>query len=262
VLDDGRRTLVFDRAGAMQISLDLRPATPDQHGALLQEIGRGLAAEHPSAEFLELMIGDLPCLAVRNLPVNGQLLQQAYIARASTHASLALVCRVTAGDDTMSTAMDAAELLLTSYGLSPAQDASVEASVDADAIAGTDAHAEADAPALRTPQDDAAAIDREFAGLPAWWREAVLLERQDRLDEAESVIVAALDHLGRHASLASLYEGRMHRLRDAGDAAGAEAARLKAIDWWYSYAAGATSGGEGAALSYERDQHVAALGGR
>ncbi|HYW31067.1 MAG TPA: hypothetical protein VE869_06120 [Gemmatimonas sp.] len=53
----------------------------------------------------------------------------------------------------------------------------------------------------------------------------------------------------------------MARLRDAGDVAGAAEAKRQAISWWYAYAGSATSGGEGAALSYERDKHIAALGG-
>ncbi|HYW31066.1 MAG TPA: hypothetical protein VE869_06115 [Gemmatimonas sp.] len=101
VLDDGRRTLVFDRAGAMQINLDLRYASVEEHGNLLQGIGDELAAANPSAEFQKLMMGDCPCLAVRNLPVDGALLQQAYLVQASHRPEMALLCRVTADDDHM-----------------------------------------------------------------------------------------------------------------------------------------------------------------
>lgn len=106
-----------------------------------------------------------------------------------------------------------------------------------------------------------APIEEEFAGQPNWWREAVLLERADRLDEAEAVIRRALDHIGVYSQLAYLFECRMARLSSEGNLEGAQAAKKRAIHWLYAYAGSATSGGEGAALSMERDERIAALGG-
>ena len=103
--------------------------------------------------------------------------------------------------------------------------------------------------------------DPEFAGMPDWWREAVLLERADRVEEAEQRIQRALDHIGVYSSLANLHEGRSARLSREGRDADAAAARDRAIHWLHVYASSATSGGEGAALSHERDQRIAALGG-
>ncbi|HUQ82171.1 MAG TPA: hypothetical protein VM076_13560 [Gemmatimonadaceae bacterium] len=105
------------------------------------------------------------------------------------------------------------------------------------------------------------AQDPEFAGQPAWWRTAVLLERADRLEEAEQTILKAVDHIGAYSSVAYLYEERYARLARAGRDDDARVARARAIEWLRSYAGSATSGGEGAALSLERDQRIAALGG-
>ena len=58
---------------------------------------------------------------------------------------------------------------------------------------------------------------------------------------------------------AQLHRERMLRLQEAGDLAGARAAFEKASDWICSYAGFATSGGEGAALSLERDEFLASL---
>ena len=103
--------------------------------------------------------------------------------------------------------------------------------------------------------------DPEFAGQPEWWREAVMLERANRLEEAEQRILKAVDHIGAFSSVAHLYEGRYARLQRAGRDEEATAARERAIHWLDVYASSATSGGEGTALSRERDQRVAALGG-
>jgi hypothetical protein len=102
--------------------------------------------------------------------------------------------------------------------------------------------------------------DPEFAGQPAWWRDAVLLERADKLEEAEKTILKALDHIGVYSSLAHMYELRIGRLNSEGREQEALAARDRAVHWLDVYAGSATSGGEGAALSYERDQRKRALG--
>ena len=49
------------------------------------------------------------------------------------------------------------------------------------------------------------------------------------------------------------------RVVAAGDLVRAEEAREKASDWAYTFASFATSGGEGAAFSYERNQFLATL---
>jgi len=64
-----------------------------------------------------------------------------------------------------------------------------------------------------------------------------------------------------YSSLAHLYELRYARLSSNGAPnALAGAAKARAIHWLYMYASSATNGGEGAALSLERDQRIAALG--
>ena len=88
---------------------------------------------------------------------------------------------------------------------------------------------------------------------PAWWEQAVALERQDKLGEAEQLIDREVRARGGPPDwqTADLYANRARRLRQGGDAAGARAAAAKAIDWARAYASGATSGGEGTARSAE-----------
>jgi hypothetical protein len=221
VIDDGRRTLIFDPDGKIQINLDLRAATPD---ALIPGIAQSLARENPNAEFLTFDYQEFKCLEARNLEVNGVPHDQAYLARPSHREGLTLVCRVTADRENMQRALNTSEVILTS---------------------------------IQGPVPP----DPEFAGQPEWWRDAVLLERADRLEEAEQKILQALDHIGAYSSVAHLYEERYARLVRAGQDDAALAARERAIHWLTIYASSATSGGEGAALSRERDQRIAALTG-
>lgn len=102
-------------------------------------------------------------------------------------------------------------------------------------------------------------LDEEFSG-PDWWQDAMRLERLGELAAAEQRILKAIDHLGAPAQVAHLYELRGNRLRSLGDEAGALAAYETSGDWMDRMAAGATSGGEGAALSLQRDEHRARLG--
>ena|SRR5687768_9841816 len=224
VIDDGKRTLVFDPDGRVQINLDLRPAEPEALRALLERIGEALAHDNPQAELVMLELMDMPCLAARDLEIDGDQLDQTYLTRASHREGLALVCRVTADRENMTRAMNTAEVILSS---------------------------------LQGPLPP----DPEFAGQPEWWRTAVIHERDDRLDDAEQAILRAVDHIGAYSSVANLYEERYTRLARAGRHEAAMEARERAIHWLHVYASSATSGGEGTALSLERDQRIAALGG-
>ena len=69
----------------------------------------------------------------------------------------------------------------------------------------------------------------------------------------------AINHIGVAASIAEMYAQRMRVFQRAGNEARAIAAFRLAVDWMDNYASWATSGGEGAALSYERGQFRAAL---
>jgi hypothetical protein len=95
--------------------------------------------------------------------------------------------------------------------------------------------------------------------LPDWAARAAELEAEDRLIEAENVIRDHVPHQGFAISIAEMYRKRMLRLRDTGDSTGAAEARQKASDWAYFYASQATSGGEGLALSAERDEFLQTL---
>lgn len=94
---------------------------------------------------------------------------------------------------------------------------------------------------------------------PEWWHRAKALELDGKLTEAETAINEAVPHLGASASIAQLYLERMLRLQQAGDTESAGQACQKSRDWIYFYASQATSGGEGVALSVERDEFLAEL---
>jgi hypothetical protein len=93
----------------------------------------------------------------------------------------------------------------------------------------------------------------------AWARAAQSTDGPDRLEAIEEEMRRSIDHIGVAASIAEMYAQRMRAFQRAGNEPRAIAAFKLAVDWMGTYASWATSGGEGAALSYERDQFRAAL---
>lgn len=103
--------------------------------------------------------------------------------------------------------------------------------------------------------------DERQRKVDAAWKLALELEGEGKLEEAEKAILNAIDHLGAYSQVAYMYQLRMERLLGAGDRAGAVEAFGQSDRWMWVMAAGATSGGEGAALSYEAEEHRRGLVG-
>lgn len=95
---------------------------------------------------------------------------------------------------------------------------------------------------------------------PDWLRRACALEAEGRFEDAENAIRNAVPHLSFAYVIAEMYRDRMLRLNAAGDVDGARDAHRRARSWAVFYASQATSGGEGLALSVERDEFLRALG--
>lgn len=92
-----------------------------------------------------------------------------------------------------------------------------------------------------------------------WWEEALELEAAGQLKEAEQKILKGVDNLWGASMVAEMYARRMRRFQEAGDQAAALEAFRKVDGWIFYFASLATSGGEGAALSLERDEFRAEL---
>jgi hypothetical protein len=116
VVDDGRRTLVFDAAGKIQISLNLRRDDGDSR-AMLEQILAQTREEQPEIDPLFVnFTADLPGLVLRNYRDGDDVLVQAFVVRTLRDDGLSHVARVTAAPDDMSRAMNLAEIILRSLG--------------------------------------------------------------------------------------------------------------------------------------------------
>ncbi len=240
-LDDSRRLVLLHPDGSVQISLE-RMTTPEgTPESLLDAIEAQTRQDYPAPECLRLQSGPVLGLAVRHIHDGDQPLQQMHLLMDAPGEGEVIRARVTATPERIASAADLGEALL--FGVQFLGEAQVEA----------------EAAPERDPEP-ASGHDLETAPeQPEWARRAYALEADDRLAEAEQAMRQGCDVLGVLISIAEMYRRRMIRLAAAGDAAGAAHARERAIDWAHQYAAGATSGGEGVALSRERDAFIASL---
>lgn len=229
VIDDGKRSLVFEPGGKVQINLNLIPREGRNNDELLDAIETETRAEYPAPEFVRVREGKIHALGVRNIQDGAQPLHQYHMLYPFRDDSIVLRARVTATPEEASDACNLAELILESCVFDCIQQ--------------------------REDPNPAA----ESTGEPAWWHEALALERQNKLEAAEARIRNGCPYIGFAASTAEMYRQRMNRLKAAGDRTGALEAFKKSSDFIFFYASMATSGGEGAALSLERDRFRAQL---
>ena len=111
VIDDSKRTLVFDADGKIQVNLRRMALDGRSHDQVLVETAAELRREQPRIEAIRLTLGDLACLGVRNMQVDGASIEQAYLLKAAPDDDV-LHVRVTASPEEITRALDLTEVLL------------------------------------------------------------------------------------------------------------------------------------------------------
>ncbi len=279
-LDDGRRLLVFEPAGRVQIHLHSLPREGRSNAAILDELEAEMRNDYPQPEFARFKLGRIHALGARNIHDGPQALEQYHFLFPGRDAKSLVRARITATPETAEAACDLGQLILENIAFDcvtrpddppappsrralrrQAEEAAEPRSVSNGLDLGDNPAARADAshsiPARdRNPGAGAASDSHDPK---AWHEQALALEAADQLEAAEELFRARIPYIGYAASIAEMYRNRMHRLQQAGDAEGARAAFFKADQWMSQYAGMATSGGEGAALSLERDDFRAQL---
>ncbi len=224
VLDDSRRTLVHDGDGGVQIQLDLR-----RHGGwsaheFLRSLADELRTAWPELTTHRLRLRGVETMLVQGLLDGDEPLAQTYMLRPAGEDRF-LVVRTTCRPADLTRAGDTAELLLHHVRF----------------VTG----------------DEALPVDTTG---PLWWQDAQRRAASGDLEAAERLVLQNVPHLGAYAQLAELHERLGRRHAAAGDQAKADAAFDASCEWMDRMASSATSGGEGMALSLQRDEHRRRLG--
>lgn len=111
VLDDGKRTLVFDGDGHTQVNLVRTWREGRTDDEILAGKVEALHQQWPTMRQLRTEVNGQQCLLVRDAVVDGQPIEQAYLLR-DAGDGLVLEVRVTSSPATFSRACDLAQVLL------------------------------------------------------------------------------------------------------------------------------------------------------
>lgn len=108
VNDDGRRTLVFDGGGRMQVNLSLRRREVDS----LVELARSYVApyleQQPDLQVFVHELDGIVAVGVRGLKIEGEVLDQTFLLRDIDREGLVLVARATGSAEDIRLAMNLA----------------------------------------------------------------------------------------------------------------------------------------------------------
>ena len=115
VIDDGRRTLIFDAAGRIQIHLDLRALTGGIHD-MIEALEQEHEQQQPGISHVHFHAAGFDCVAFRGMRVGEEVLDQTFLIREAEREGMALTARVTAKEEDMALAMETTEVVLLSIG--------------------------------------------------------------------------------------------------------------------------------------------------
>jgi hypothetical protein len=114
VNDDGRRTLLLDPAGKIQISMNLVATNGRSPEQILDEIEAEAEQSYPHPEFSRFAQGGIWALRVGNIAINDEAIVQVHLLTAWAEESMMVRTRITADGESMRFAMNYAQLMLES----------------------------------------------------------------------------------------------------------------------------------------------------
>ena len=113
-MDDGRRALIFDADGRIQISLSIRGLEDSTIGELPAACFADLVAQQPNLNVEEFEADGVHLALVRDANFDGETLCQSFMACGARRDGYAFVARVTATSDDMRIAMNLAGSIMES----------------------------------------------------------------------------------------------------------------------------------------------------
>ncbi len=114
VIDDGKRTMILDPGGKIQINLSVIAKEGRDTGQILDDIQAEAEQSYPNPEFLRLQYERIWVLGVRNITVDGEPVEQVHMLTEWAKNSALLRARVTADPESLRFAGDYADLILSS----------------------------------------------------------------------------------------------------------------------------------------------------
>ena len=118
MIDDGKRTLLLDPGGKIQINLNVILTEGRSMNQILDEIEAEAAQDYPDPHFLRLEDGGITGLSIRNIAVNEEAVEQLHMLTRWAQDSGVLRARITSDPESMRYAANYTDLILKSayYG--------------------------------------------------------------------------------------------------------------------------------------------------
>ena len=112
IFDDGRRVLIYDQDNHVQVNLNVRSGPGLQDTDILDNVIAEHLAQTPDATWGTMELGGMKTFAIRCVPVDGELLDQVYLAKATPNPEAWLICRVSCLPDTVVETMNMVEVIM------------------------------------------------------------------------------------------------------------------------------------------------------
>lgn len=115
VIDDGKRTLIFDAAGKVQVNLSQRRSEGVSATAYARACLDQYLATQPDLPIAEFVIDGIAAAGIRGVMIDGEKLDQAFFVRDLGRAGLLLVARATGAEADSKRALDLAGDIMATF---------------------------------------------------------------------------------------------------------------------------------------------------
>jgi hypothetical protein len=119
VIDDGRRVLIFDAGGAMQVNLNRRLREGAKDTEVLTQLEQQYQKQQPDIQVRTVEQAGLKGIHFTNLRSGKEVLNQIFLVQPSADPATVVVARITGNEKSINTALTTALVALTSLSELP-----------------------------------------------------------------------------------------------------------------------------------------------
>lgn len=112
IFDDGRRSLINDEDSQVQVNMELGTAEGLTDIDIIEQVIAQHVQNIEGAQWMTMELGGMKALAIRGIPISGELLDQVYIIKATPDPGSWLICRTTCLPESVVDTLNLVELIL------------------------------------------------------------------------------------------------------------------------------------------------------
>lgn len=112
IFDDGRRALIYDEDSQVQVNMELGTAKDLTDVDIIEQVIAQHVQNIDGAQWMTMELGGMKSLAIRGIPISGEVVDQVYIIKATPNPDSWLICRTTCLPDSVVDTLNMVELIL------------------------------------------------------------------------------------------------------------------------------------------------------